>query len=188
MKELNKFESTLFDNVELKHIALDDLVPDDILEKLYSEANPIALLRTQPKVNFNNEYLFNFSTLQSPVIAYPSRRYFRYLVGSFTIENLRTANAQKLISPDYELPVFVLKKKPSETIRRRIIQFDLTDNLLDKCFVSDTKKILFILKKWFKKDVGKRSILQSEEWRSLYPQITSTEALASYLSASKKDI
>jgi hypothetical protein len=93
MKELARFESTLFDSVELKHIKLDELVPDDILERLYGEANPIALLRTQPKVHFNNEYLFNLSTLQSPLIVYPFRRHFRYLVGSFTIENLRTAVA-----------------------------------------------------------------------------------------------
>lgn len=188
MKELRKFDSMLFDNIELKHIALDGLVPDDVLERLYGQANPIALLRNQPKIHFNSEYLFNFSTLQSPVIVYPFRRHFRYLVGSFTVENLRTAASQKLISPEYELPVFVLKKKPSESVRLRLIQFDLTDNLLDKCFVNDTKKILFLLKKWFKKDEGKRSIFQSKEWRSLYPQITSTEALASYLSASKKDI
>lgn len=188
MKELKSFESALFDNVEFKKIALKDLVADDILERLYGEANPMALLRTQPKVNFNGEYLFNFSTLQSPIIAYPFRRHFRFLVGSFTVDNLRTAVAQKLISPDYHLPVMVLKKKPTESVRLRIIQFDLTDNLLDKCFVSDTKKIMFLLKKWFKKDEGKRSILQSKEWRSLYPKITSTESLAAYLSASKNDI
>lgn len=188
MIAFKKFDMALFDNIELRHVALNNLVPDDILERLYGEANPISLLRTQPKVNFNDEYLFNFSTLQSPVIVYPFRRHFRYVVGSHTIDNLRTAVAQKLIPSDYHFPVFVLEKKPSEAIRLRIIQFDLTDNLLDKCFVNDTKKILFLLKKWFKKDEGKRSIFQSIEWRALYPQITSTEALAAYLSASKNDI
>ncbi|PSV36355.1 hypothetical protein C9J44_10390 [Photobacterium sp. GB-27] len=188
MKELERFEATLFDNVELKKIALEDLISDDILERLYCEANPMSLLRTQPKVNFNSEYLFNFSTLQSPVIVYAFRRHFRYLTGSFTVDNLRTGVAQKLISPDYQLTVIVLKKKPSEFVRLRVIQFDLTDNLLDKCFVSDTKKIMFLLKKWFKKDKGKRSILQSKEWRSLYPHITSTESLAAYLSTSKNYI
>ncbi|MEH0666025.1 hypothetical protein H4F18_06850 [Vibrio scophthalmi] len=46
MKELKSFESALFDNVEFKKIALKDLVADDILERLYGEANPMALLRT----------------------------------------------------------------------------------------------------------------------------------------------
>jgi hypothetical protein len=49
---------------------------------------------------------------------------------------------------------FVLKKKPSPALRRSIALFDLTNDLLAKCFISDTKKISFYLRSWFKKDEG----------------------------------
>ncbi|GAD89524.1 MULTISPECIES: hypothetical protein [Vibrio] len=188
MDEIQRFNAGLFEDSELKFIAIDQLIGDDLLEQLHRSANPFSLLRTQPDRTFSSDYLCNLLAMQSPIIAYRFRHHYRYLVGAFTLEKLKTAVAQKHLAPDHKIPVFVLKKKPSERTRLRVIQFELMENLLDKCFVSNTKKIRFLLENWFTKDAGKRSIFQSKEWQALYPNITSIEGLSGYLSLSKKNV
>ncbi|BDM64472.1 hypothetical protein NFHSH190041_19240 [Shewanella sp. NFH-SH190041] len=188
MNEIQKFNKILFNESELLYVQLDKLNADEVLQRLHHSANPFSLLRVKPERMLNADYLYNLLVLQAPIIAYKYRHHYRYIVGAFTIERLHSAVAQKQMPFEHKFPVFVLKKKPSESIRLRILQFELIENLLDKCFVGDTKKIRFLLESWFTKDAGKRSIFQSREWLSLYPDITSISAFASYLSASKKDI
>lgn len=182
-----KFQRDLFEQITWQKVTVEQLVADEILASFYAKANPISLLRNQPNHQHHPEYLFNLLTLQSPVICYSFRRHFRYVAGSFTVEKLRDAIAKNEIPAEKEIPVFVLNKKPNSDIRKQIIQFDLTNNLIDKCFISDTKKISFLLRNWFQKDAGKRSIFQSKEWLNLYPHLNTVEKTAAYLSISKKD-
>ncbi|PQJ47565.1 hypothetical protein BTN99_06455 [Vibrio campbellii] len=182
-----KFHRDLFEQTTWQTVNIEQLVADEILTHFYAKANPIALLRNQPNHKHHPAYLFNLLALQSPIICYSFRRHYRYLAGSFTIEKLRDAIAKNELPSDKEIPVFVLNKKPNSELRKQIIQFDLTNNLIDKCFISDTKKISFLLRNWFQKDEGKRSIFQSQEWLSLYPNLNTVEKTAAYLSISKKD-
>lgn len=55
-------------------------------------------------------------------------------------------------------------------------------------FISDTKKISYFLRSWFKKDEGKRSIYQSEEWLTYFPALNTAEKVADFLSISKADL
>jgi hypothetical protein len=182
-----KFHRDLFEQTTWQRVNVEQLVADEILTSFYAKANPISLLRNQPNHQHHPTYLFNLLALQSPIICYSFRRHYRYLAGSFTVEKLRDAIAKNELPADKEIPVFVLNKKPNSDLRKQIIQFDLTNNLIDKCFISDTKKISFLLRNWFQKDEGKRSIFQSQEWLNLYPNLNTVEKTAAYLSISKKD-
>ncbi|NLS14238.1 hypothetical protein HGP28_15240 [Vibrio sp. SM6] len=187
MDELRRFHQEILAQAHWQPISLDRLIADDILDTLFAKAHPSSILRNQAQATPNNQYLFNFLAMQSPVICYPFRRHYRYLAGAFTVEKWTQAIAEQQLDPDTQMPMFVFKKKPSEAIRRQIIQFDLTNNLMDKCFVNDTKKLSFLLRAWFKKDQGARSIFQSQEWLLLYPHLNTSAKTAAYLSISKKD-
>ena len=122
------------------------------------------------------------------MICYRYRKQFKTLTGSFTLTKLRCAIAQHQLPEDHSVLVFVLKKKPSPSLKRSIILFDLTNDLLAKCFISDTRKISYFLRSWFKKDQGKRSIYQSEEWLTYFPALNTAEKVADFLSISKADL
>ena len=180
--EIFRFDETLLDNVGLVRVGISDLKSDEIIEQLFEIANPIGGLRTSNDTIESSAYLFNLLSLQSPIICYRYRNHFRSLTGSFTLTKLRCAVAQYQLPEDHSIHVFVLKKKPSPALRRSIALFDLTNDLLAKCFISDTKKISFYLRSWFKKDEGKRSIYQSDEWLTYFPALNSAEKVANFLS------
>ncbi len=186
--EIKRFNESLFDSVELLKVSVGDLKPDDTVEELFRQANPIAGLRNASEAIDKSAYLFNLLALQSPIICYRYRKYYKTLTGSFTLEKLRCAKAQGHLSNNDSVLVFVLTKKPSAKVKRAIVLFDLTNDLLSKCFISDTKKISFYLRSWFIKDQGKRSIYQSSEWQIFFPELTSAEKLANFLSISKADL
>jgi len=186
--EISRFDKTLFENVELVRVKIADLQSDEIIEQLFESANPIGGLRTSNEAIEKSAYLFNLLSLQSPMICYPYRKHFKTLTGSFTLTKLRCAIAHHQLPEDHSVLVFVLKKKPSPALRRSMILFDLTNDLLAKCFISDTKKIRFYLRSWFKKDEGKRSIYQSDEWLTYFPALNSAEKVANFLSISKADL
>lgn len=186
--EIFRFDATLLDNVELTRVAINELRSDDIIEDLFSQANPHSGLRTSNETIDKSAYLFNLLSLQSPIICYRYRKQYKALTGTFTLTKLRCAIAQHELPEDHSILVLVLKKKPTSSIKRSIILFDLTNDLLSKCFISDTKKISFYLRSWFKKDEGKRSIYQSEEWLTFFPGLNSAEKVANFLSISKADL
>ncbi|EKO3780928.1 hypothetical protein P0F39_002479 [Vibrio metschnikovii] len=186
--EILRFDKTLFDNVEVIRVKIEDLSSDDIIEDLFSKANPHSGLKSSNETIEKSAYLFSLLSLQSPIICYRYRKRFKTLTGSFTLAKLRCAIAQHQLPQDFSILVFVLKKKPKPVVRRAIILFELTNDLLSKCFVNDTKKISFYLRLWFKKDEGKRSIYQSEEWLTFFPGLNSAEKVASFLSISKADL
>lgn len=186
--EITRFDATLLDNVELIRVSVKELSSDDTIQDLFAQANPLSGLRTSNEANDKSAYLFNLLSLQSPIICYRYRKQFKALTGSFTLTRLRCAIAQHHLPDDFSIMVFVLKKKPSPSIRRAIILFELTNDLLSKCFVSDTKKISFYLRSWFRKDEGKRSIYQSDEWLTFFPELNSAEKVANFLSISKADL
>jgi hypothetical protein len=186
--EILRFDKTLLDNVELIRVKIEDLSSDDIIGDLFSHANPHSGIRSSNETIGKSAYLFSMLTLQSPIICYRYRKRYKTLTGSFTLSKLRCAIAQHQLPQDFSILVFVLKRKPSAAIRRAIILFELTNDLLSKCFVSDSKKISFYLRAWFKKDDGKRSIYQSDEWLTFFPGLNSAEKVANFLSISKADL
>jgi hypothetical protein len=186
--EIKRFDSTLLENVELLQVPVGELRSDEAIEELFSQANPLSGLRTSNESIDRSAYLFNLLSLQSPIICYRYRRHYKALTGSFTLTKLRCAIAQHQLPDNHSIYVFVLKKKPNPRIKRAIVLFDLTNDLLNKCFISDTKKISFYLRSWFKKDEGKRSIYNSEEWLTFYPGLNSSEKVANFLSISKADL
>ncbi|MBF4348515.1 hypothetical protein EAY19_20860, partial [Vibrio anguillarum] len=175
---IQRFNTTLLDNIDLTKVKVNELKPDDTVEELFSQANPFSGLRTSNETIDKSAYLFNLLSLQSPIICYRYRKQYKTLTGSFTLTKLRCAIAQLQLPSDHSILVFVLKKKPSSDIKRAIVLFDLTNDLLSKCFISDTKKISFYLRAWFKKDDGKRSIYQSKEWQTFFPKLNSAEKVA----------
>lgn len=185
---IQRFNATLLDNIELTKVKVNELKPDDTVEELFSQANPFSGLRTSNETIDKSAYLFNLLSLQSPVICYRYRKQYKTLTGSFTLTKLRCAIAQLQLPSDHTILVFVLKMKPSSDVKRAIVLFDLTNDLLSKCFISDTKKISFYLRTWFKKDDGKQSIYQSKEWQTFFPKLNSAEKVAIFLSISKADL
>ena len=188
MDEIIKFDQQILKDLKVLQIKVSELQPDTQLQALYQSANPISLLNNQPRNNYNSEFLFNLSALISPVIAYSFRKHYRYLVAHLTVTEHKNAIAHKALKEDHTIPVFLLTKKPPDQVRLKIVQFELTQIMLERCFVSDTTKILNVLEKWFERDEGKKSIFQSAQWQSLYPEITTVEAFAKYISVSKKKL
>ena len=132
--------------------------------------------------------LYNLLALQSPLICYRFRKNYRALTGTFTLASLHHAQSKLLLKEDTKIPVFILEKKPDESVKKAIALFSLTNDLLSKCFISDAKKIGFYLRAWFSKDEGKKSLFQSAEWSALFPHIDTAEKLASHLSISKTEL
>ncbi|PSV13474.1 hypothetical protein [Photobacterium leiognathi] len=185
---IERFHDQLLDNYEFTSVCVEEIFYDDILKELFEEANPISGLRGCNIENGDTANLFNLAALQSPIICYRYRNHFRVVAGVFTLNMIRKGIAQRHVHSDYKVPVFILSKKPIGLVRKHIIQFDLTNMLLTKCFISDTKKISFFLHAWFEKDQGKRSIYQSKEWLSLFPNLDTTEKVSNFLSISKKSL
>ncbi|WP_305816402.1 hypothetical protein [Photobacterium leiognathi] len=185
---IERFHDQLLDNYEFTSVCVEEIFYDDILKELFEEANPISGLRGCNVENGDTSNLFNLAALQSPIICYRYRNHFRVVAGVFTLNMIRKGIAQRHVHSDYKVPVFILSKKPIGLVRKHIIQFDLTNMLLTKCFISDTKKISFFLHAWFEKDQGKRSIYQSKEWLSLFPSLDTTEKVSNFLSISKKSL
>ncbi|RXJ71679.1 hypothetical protein CS022_20285 [Veronia nyctiphanis] len=131
---------------------------------------------------------FDLLLIQSPIICYAHRNTYRAVSGLFTVSAIKKASIQNAFPKDEPVRILLLKNKPPVDVRKTIIQYELTTNLLDRCFISDTKKISTFLRAWFVKDDGKRSIFQSKEWLTLYPDLTSADKVAKYLSVSKKDL
>jgi hypothetical protein len=190
LTQLENFDAGLIlgHNIVWSTVELETLFYDDILKSMLEEANPLAGLRTSNKKINSTIILPRLLSFTSPIIAYKFRNHFRILTGIFTLNDLRKAKEQQFIKQDYKIPILLLSKKPSETVRRMLVQFDLTHNLITKCFINDTSKIIFYLNAWFQKDVGKRSIFQSEQWLQLYPTINTKDNFAKFLSLSKKDL
>lgn len=185
---LERFNNKLLDNYTLLSVCVEDVFYDDLLKEILEIANPVSGLRSSNSREGDCANLFSLAALQSPIICYRYRNHYRAVAGVFTLDLIRKGIIQKQLHEGYEVPVFVLSKKPSALVRKYIIQFDLTNSLLTKCFVSDTRKISYFLHSWFAKDDGKRSIYQSQEWLSIYPNLNTADKVAKFLSISKKDL
>jgi hypothetical protein len=188
VEQLQRFNSQLHNNHEFISVCVQDVFYDDVLDSLVKQCNPVSALRNTNVSEGDGANLFTLTSLQSPMIGYRFRNHYRVLAGFLTLNKLKKAISQKQLQENFEVPFVLLNKKPSAHIRKHIIQFDLTNSLLDKCFTSDTKKIAVCLKTWFKKDEGRRSIYQSSEWQALYPNLTTSKKLADYLCISTKDL
>jgi hypothetical protein len=186
--ELATFDKKILDVTTFEKISLSDIVFDDVIASLFSSANPIAGMRTTSHSLENGTRLYNLLALQSPIICYRFRKGYRALTGAFTLTTLHHGQASLLLEADAQIPVFVLQKKPTESLKKAIALFSLTNDLLSKCFISDAKKIGFYIRAWFQKDEGKKSLFQSAEWSALFPNIDTAEKLASHLSISKTEL
>ncbi|QSX31990.1 hypothetical protein JYB87_09290 [Shewanella avicenniae] len=186
--ELLRFDDSLFEQIDVLQVKISALITDDAIDEIFKDANPVSGLRTSKQSVSDSAYLFNLLSIQSPIICYRDRKRFKALTGCFTLIKLRAAIAQHLLPSDHAVMVFVLRKKPSVALRRSIVLFDLTNDLLAKCFISDTKKISFFLRAWFRKDEGKKSIYQSKEWLTYFPSLNTSAKVAEYLSISKADL
>lgn len=185
--QINKLQNYFKDAFIPSNISLDKILIDEELEAIINSANPISATRTAHQssaLNFNLQYL---TAHQSPMICYSYRNHFRLLAGLFTHSNL--SQIQSIIDPNntQTFPVFLLKNRPPRDIRRLIILHDLTTNLLEKCFINDTQRINRFLESWFEKDEGQRSIYQSLEWQTLFPELKTKSSVSNYLSLSKRD-
>ena len=187
-RKLIKFEASLFDSCVEKSVLVSDIHLDDIAQTMFTKANPISCLRSSNDHVEDSVYFFNLLALRSPILCYRYRHYYVAIGGFMTLIKIKRAIDQAVLSKEKMIPVKLINKKPAENIRRAFIQFDVVNDLLIKCFVSDTKKISRCLRSWFHKQEEKRSIYQSEEWLTLFPQLNTAKKLARYLSISEKDL
>ncbi|MBF4410839.1 hypothetical protein EA831_23760, partial [Vibrio anguillarum] len=70
---IQRFNTTLLDNIDLTKVKVNELKPDDTVEELFSQANPFSGLRTSNETIDKSAYLFNLLSLQSPIICYRYR-------------------------------------------------------------------------------------------------------------------
>ncbi|WP_232376001.1 hypothetical protein [Alteromonas macleodii] len=176
------------EGLDFRKILISEIVFDDVIHSLFASANPVAGIRTTSDSHDKDATLYNLLALQSPIICYRFRKNYRALTGTFTLASLHHAQAKLRLKEDAKIPVFILEKKPNESVKKAIALFSLTNDLLSKCFISDAKKIGFYLRAWFSKDEGKKSLFQSAEWSALFPHIDTAEKLASHLSISKTEL
>lgn len=186
--ELGTFDKKILDITTFEKVSIADIAFDDVIASIFSTANPIAGMRTASQSLENGTQLYNLLALQSPIICYRFRKGYRALTGAFTLTTLLHAQATLQLKSDTQIPVFILQKKPTESVKRAIALFSLTNDLLSKCFISDAKKIGIYIRAWFTKDKGKKSLFQSAEWSALFPNIDTAEKLASHLSISKTEL
>lgn len=174
--------------MSLTQVSLDSIFFDDELEVLIGNANPFSSVKAVSEKKLLNAYPFTYLCYQSTMIGYRFRKRIKLVSGCFTAKTLFTAQAVHQLPDDFMAPMFVLNKKPPQVVRRQMAQFDLTNNLINKCFVSDSRKIGQYLRAWFSQQPGKKSIYQSEEWQALYPEINTSQKLADFMSISKKEL
>ncbi|QDF75254.1 MULTISPECIES: hypothetical protein [Shewanella] len=182
------FDSKLKNQISFTEVSLDRIFFDDELEALINNANPFSSVKAVSEKNLLNTYPFTYLCYQSAMIGYQFRKRVKIVSGCFTAKTLFTAQAMQQLPEDFQVPIFILNKKPTQMIRRQMAQFDLTNNLINKCFVNDSRKIGQYLRAWFSKQAGKKSIYQSEEWQALYPELDTSKKLAEFLSISKKEL
>ncbi|PWI34740.1 hypothetical protein DI392_00185 [Vibrio albus] len=185
---LAALDTKLKSQMSLTEVSLDSIFFDDELEALINNANPFSSVKAVSEKNLLNAYPFTYLCYQSTMIGYRYRKRIMLVSGCFTAKTLFTAQAMQQLPQDFQAPMFVLNKKPPQMIRRQMAQFDLSNNLINKCFVSDSRKIGQYLRAWFSQQAGKKSIYQSEEWQALYPELNTSQKLAEFLSISKKEL
>lgn len=183
VEEFSKFSAKLMKSVEWTEVPLNKILLDDQAQLIVEQANPVSGLRTQTNLSEINPALLNTLLIQSPIICYPFRNKYRLIGGYFTYCKLVTHSH---IEPTVPLQVVLINKKPSDNNRRLFFLQDLTRALLTEGFVSESKQIKFYLESWFNKAPGKRSIYQSPEWQSLFPELKTMDSVASWLHISKK--
>ncbi|MCP4931312.1 MAG: hypothetical protein GY912_04980 [Candidatus Marinimicrobia bacterium] len=155
---------------------------------MFATSNPISGLRSSNESIDDSIQLFNLLAIQSPIICYQGKQRFYAIGGFFTLQKLKHAIAQEVISPDEITKIFVLSNKPSKEIIKSIIQFGLVNDLFLKCFISDTKRVSHLLRSYFKKDDGRRSLFGSSEWLQILPGIKTSKLFAQFLSISEKEL
>jgi hypothetical protein len=186
--DLEKFDEKILDGLDFRKVLISEIVFDDVIHSLFASANPVAGIRATSGNHDKGAKLYNLIALQSPIICYRFRKNYRALTGTFSLAKILHAQATLQLKADAQIPVFILEKKPDESVKKAIALFSLTNDLLSKCFISDAKKIGFYLRAWFSKDEGRKSLFQSAEWSELFPHIDTAEKLASQLSISKTEL
>lgn len=186
--ELENFNKKILDITTFEKIPISNIVCDDVIKTLFESANPIAGIRTTSEYHEQGAQLYNLLALQSPIICYRFRKSFKALTGTFTLAKLLNAQATFLLEEDSVVPCIIIDRKPSESVRRSIALFALTNDLISKSFINETRKIIFYLRAWFPVDDGRNSLFKSNEWLTLFPHIDTAEKLANHLSISKADL
>ncbi|MEP2653600.1 MAG: hypothetical protein ABJH06_16605 [Paraglaciecola sp.] len=178
-----KFSSRLMKNLAFSKVNLNKISFDDEVKKIVRCCDPVSGLRSRARLSEMNPKLLDVMLIQSPIICYPFRNTYKLIGGFFTYTQLIV---HPYIEPDIDIHIFQLDQKPSSDCCRLFFLQDLTRSLLTEGFVSESRKLKHFLESWFKQDTDKRSIYQSSEWQTIFPDIKTMNDVSEWLHISKK--
>lgn len=165
---------------------LKDISLDDELSKLVQAANPVGITKMASLLYEGNPALLYLLAEQSPLICYQYRNNLYLLSGFFTYTKLAHHAASDEQVSNMEFPIKLYVRKPDAQTRRLFALHSLCNSLLNEGGLHSSEAIGEYLSSWFRKDANARSIYQSSEWQSLYPELTTTEAVSKALHLNKK--
>ena len=176
---------SLFNNIKsfsFIEVKLEKIVNDREAKKFFLQSNPLSLFKN--KSTELSVDLLDVLLIRNPIIGYEKNGVFYVCIGFYTLVSVK----QLLKSTTSAISVIRLDKKPNGKQLKKLLQLDFSYDLINRSCINESKNIEKILTSVFAQDLGKKSIHGSEEWRELYPNIKTKQALATHLSMRKKGL
>ncbi|MDD1793159.1 hypothetical protein LRP50_08485, partial [Enterovibrio sp. ZSDZ42] len=161
-------------NIGITHseACLKDISLDDELLQIVQTANPVGITKMSSLLYEGNAALLHVLAEQSPLMCYRYRNNLYLLSGFFTYTKLAYYIASNEEANNQRFPIKIYDRKPVAEIRRLLALHSLCNSLLNEGGLHRSEAVGEYLTSWFRKDANARSIYQSSEWRTLYPQLT----------------
>ncbi|MBH0027139.1 hypothetical protein I6F53_09075 [Pseudoalteromonas sp. SWN29] len=184
------------DNVEIKLEKIDDLLEKCTFESIFAEnislekttsnlisnINLLSFLKPSSNDSFDTITTWKLDAYQAPIIGYKTdNEKLKLVSGLFTYHKICRLKAQS----NELIPCLILPKRPSPDLRRLIFLNDIVRLLLKQYLNASGPSISELLVCLFK---GHESVINSSEWRALFPSIKTKTELCKWLKISTKVI
>ncbi|WP_445428944.1 hypothetical protein [Alishewanella sp. HL-SH05] len=187
-KNYADFTAHLASAATLIHLPLSQLQLSKVTEQLLLSANVVTLYKSNSNSSALSVGALRAQAIQNPIIAmkakYSSKKKPRFDIfgGVITYQRLLSAHLDKNCS----FPVLVVNNSLPEEYIKLFTLHDFTRLFLHDAHITEFKTVMRYLEAWIEKPKGANSIFQSQEWLTLYPELTSKAKVASWLNVTNK--
>ncbi|ASM50224.1 hypothetical protein PESP_a2224 [Pseudoalteromonas espejiana DSM 9414] len=172
----------LLDRATFENIIVENISLEKATDNLISKANLFSFLKPSSNDSFDTITTWKLDAYQAPIIGYKTdTEKLKLVSGLFTFHKVcRLQNQSNQLTPCLVLPY-----RPTPELRRLIFLNDIVRLLLKQYFNASGPLISELLICLFKDE---HSVLNSAEWRTLFPAIKTKTELCKWLKISTKVI
>ncbi|WP_445426679.1 hypothetical protein [Alishewanella sp. HL-SH06] len=187
-KSYADFTAHLASAATLIHLPLSHLQLSKVTEKLLLSANVVTIYKSSSNTSALSVGALRAQAIQNPIIAMKAKNSsddtprFDVIGGVITYQRLLSAHPDKT----ERFPVLVVNNFLPKAMVQLFALHDFTRLFLHDAHITEFKTVMSYLEAWIEKPKGANSIFQSQEWLTLYPELTSKAKVASWLNVTNK--